>query len=111
MIRGEGPAPSLVNLCIARLAADDTSMFYAMLAHGRDWQDHFGWGTDRYLRADTHDAIRWHTVSTTQWKPPAPTFEPHPLRPKHTTAPKPDAEPSQKGLRGLWGRVTRANGG
>lgn len=73
MIAGRGPHPSLVSLLIARLP--DTSLTAALHAGSRD---HFGWGMDRYLAADTYDAINQGTRASGNWGKKAPTFDPYP---------------------------------
>lgn len=109
VIEGRGPAPSLVLICIAGLP--DNSKYHAMLAGGRDnWHDHFGWGQDRYLLADLHDAVRWDSIYTTAWGKNGPTFEPHPSRPTETVTDD-SPEPQKRGLRGLWNRFSTGIGG
>ena len=48
----------------------DTSMTIALVSGGRE---HFGWGTDRHMRADIFDAINVNTQATGNWQKP-PTF-------------------------------------
>lgn len=70
--------PSLLLSLIERLP--DTSMTTALASGGRHL---FGWGQDRYLAADTYDAINVNTTATGQWKSKAPKIDPYP-RPKVT---------------------------
>lgn len=73
-IAGRGAAPSLVLLMVQRLP--DTSMTVALASGGRH---QFGWGVDRYLAADTYDAINANTRATGNWaKGKSPTFKPYP---------------------------------
>lgn len=74
MIEGRGPSPSLVLALIERLP--DDSLTIALAMGGRQ---HFGWGTDRHLRADLFDAINANTMMTGQYKKgKAPKLDPWP---------------------------------
>ena len=67
----------------------DTSLTVALASGGRD---HFGWGVDRHLAADTYDALNQNTRATGNWeKGKAPKFPgwPRPsLKKKSTPADK-----------------------
>lgn len=67
MIAGRGPAPALV-VALA-MGLPDTSLTAALASGGRQ---HYGWGVDRHLAADTYDALNLNTRATGQWrkKPP-----------------------------------------
>lgn len=69
VIEGRGPHPLIVLAYIQRLP--DTSMTMALLSGGREY---FGWGVDRYLAADTFDALNLNTRATGMWKKKAPDF-------------------------------------
>ena len=70
MIAGRGPSPALVILLSQRLP--DTSLTVALASGGRD---HFGWGVDRHMAADTFDALNQNTRATGNWgKKGAPKF-------------------------------------
>ena len=47
----------------------DTSLTAALASGGRE---HYGWGVDRHLAADTYDALNLNTRATGNWrkKPP-----------------------------------------
>lgn len=81
MIAGRGPSPALVRLLVQRLP--DTSLTVALAGGGRQ---HFGWGVDRHLAADTFDALNQNTRASGQWgKKGAPKIKPYP-RPKSRMA-------------------------
>lgn len=83
MVRGEGPSPALVLKLIQRLP--DTSLTHALASGGRE---HFGWGVDRYLAANTYDAVNQNTRASGNWgKKGAPDIAPYP-RPKGVKARK-----------------------
>lgn len=83
MINGEGPSPALVLAQIQRLP--DTSLTHALASGGRE---HFGWGVDRYLAANTYDAINQGTRASGNWgKKGAPDIPPYP-RPEGVKAKK-----------------------
>lgn len=46
-------------------------MTTAIASGGRD---HFGWGVDRYLAAETFDALNQNTRATGNWKGKPPAF-------------------------------------
>lgn len=62
VIAGRGPSPSLVLQLVQRLP--DTSLTVALASGGRE---HFGWGQDRHLLADTYDAINQVTRAAGNW--------------------------------------------
>lgn len=66
-----------------------------MLVAGKDWQEHLGWGQDRYLLADIYDAQRDHSEWSIQWKK-QPNFPPHPARPKAKSTPVEQTAPGEK---------------
>lgn len=69
-----GLSPSLVLALIQRLP--DTSLTHALASGGRE---HFGWGIDRYLAANTYDAINQTTRAAGNWgKKGAPDIAPYP---------------------------------
>jgi len=71
----------LVYQLVQRLP--DTSLTVALMSGGRE---HFGWGVDRHMNADTYDALNLNTRATGNYeKHKAPKFSPFP-RP----APKPE---------------------
>ena len=43
----------------------DDSLTAALMQGGREF---FGWGSDRYMRADIYDAINVNTTATGNWK-------------------------------------------
>lgn len=100
MVRGEGPAPSLV-LCAVR-ALPDESMTVALSAGGRD---HYGWGMDRHMIANVYDALNLNTRATGNWgkgKPPKLAEYP---RPK--SKPAGDAAPAkQPTVRDIFAQMT-----
>lgn len=86
MIEGRGPSPFLVNLYAQRLP--DTSLTVALASGGRE---HFGWGVDRHMRADTFDALNQNTRATGNWgkkKPPKFPVWPRPNRKAKTAEAK-----------------------
>ncbi|MDH6462055.1 hypothetical protein M2302_002230 [Micromonospora sp. A200] len=88
VIEGRGPAPALV-LSLA-LGLPDTSLTVALASGGRD---HYGWGVDRHMAADTFDAINANTRATGNWaKGKAPKLPQWP-RPKS----KPKAKTTEPG--------------
>lgn len=62
VIRGNGPAPSLV-VSLA-MALPDTSYTVALASGG---PEHYGWGVDRHMTADIFDAINQQTRVTGNW--------------------------------------------
>jgi hypothetical protein len=87
VIAGRGPAPLLVLSLVQRLP--DDSLTSALANGGRE---HFGWGNDRHLLADTYDAINLNTKATGNWKPgkqPALPPWPRPGRDEKTAKKKP----------------------
>ena len=75
-VRGRGMPPRLVLWHIERLP--DTSLTAALQTGG--W-DHFGWGYDRHIAADLHDAINLQTEVTGHWEKDPPKLPRWP-RPK-----------------------------
>jgi hypothetical protein len=75
-IKGRGRAPSLIVSLIQRLP--DTSLTAALHMGGRN---HFGWGLDRHIAADTYDATNQTTRAAGNWAKKAPDIPPWP-RPK-----------------------------
>lgn len=71
-----GPPPSFVLELIRGLP--DDSMTVALRRGGMEF---FGWGTDRYIAADTFDALRVNTYATGNWAktPEKPTPYPRPV--------------------------------
>lgn len=52
----------------------DNSLTAALVSGGRE---HFGWGVDRHLAADTYDAINQNTRASGRWgRKGPPTIEP-----------------------------------
>lgn len=89
MIEGRGPHPLVVLAYIQRLP--DTSMTVALVNGGREY---FGWGMDRYLAADTFDALNINTRATGMWKKgKAPEFPTWP-RPADTAKAKKSDKPA-----------------
>lgn len=83
-IAGRGLSPSLALSLVQRLP--DTSLTMALASGGREF---FGWGVDRYLAADTYDAVNLNTRATGQWqKGKAPKFPPYPRPTKGAKAVK-----------------------
>lgn len=86
-IQGRGVAPALVLLFVQRLP--DTSLTHAFEKGG--WE-HFGWGQDRHIAADTYDAITFNTEATGHWeKPPGLPQWPRPSLKQESTP-----EPAKK---------------
>lgn len=78
-----GLSPVFVLSLIQRLP--DTSLTHALASGGRE---HFGWGVDRYLSANTYDAINQNTRASGRWgKKGAPEIAPYP-RPQGVKAKK-----------------------
>ena len=73
VILGNGPSPSFVISAIRRLP--DDSLTVALMNGGREY---FGWGTDRFMRADTYDAINQVTRAAGNWAKKPPEIPPYP---------------------------------
>lgn len=74
VIEGRGPSPVLAYQLVQRLP--DTSLTVALMSGGRE---HFGWGVDRHMNADTYDALNTNTRATGNFaKGKAPKFPPYP---------------------------------
>lgn len=101
MIAGRGPSPRLVIALVQRLP--DTSLTTALAAGGRE---HFGWGVDRYLAADTYDALNQNTRASGNWgKKGAPKIAPWP-RPNDTKK-KQDAKDKPVTVADIWRKFQR----
>lgn len=82
----------------------DDSMTAALMQGGREF---FGWGTDRYMAADTYDALNVNTIATGQWKKgKKPDIPPWPR-------PKKDAIREKKkpvSVRDVWNKLNARKG-
>ena len=102
VIAGRGPSPVCVYQLVQRLP--DTSLTVALISGGRE---HFGWGVDRHMNADTYDALSNNTRATGNFakRPPASAF---PLYPRPT--PKSEegkAEKAKATVASIYARFTR----
>lgn len=75
--------PALLLALLERLP--DDSMTAALAAGGKHL---FGWGVDRYIAADTFDALNLNTVATGQWKKKPPEIKPYPRPKAHAQTPE-----------------------
>ncbi|MFF9644728.1 hypothetical protein [Kitasatospora aureofaciens] len=100
MIAGRGPSPALVLLLAQRLP--DTSLTVALASGGREY---FGWGVDRYLAADTFDALNQNTRATGNWgKGKAPKIPPWP---RPTAKPQKASTKKHTSVAGIYQQFTR----
>lgn len=83
MIEGNGPAPLLVLSLVRGLP--DTSMTHALASGGLE---HLGWGVERWLAAETFNAIQENTRATGNWKKEPPKFPRWPTPRDKKTKPK-----------------------
>lgn len=94
--------PALVLWHVQRLP--DTSLTSALQAGGWEF---FGWGLDRHIAADVHDAIQFHSEVGVPWekRPELPRW------PRPTTADASAEKPKKKAtVRDLWNRLKAHQG-
>lgn len=61
--------------------------------------EHFGWGVDRHIAADTYDALNQNTRATGQWAKKAPDI---PAWPRPKTGRTPEAEKKPVTVKDLY---------